>query len=72
MGWLAILGAIITLALEIIKLINESRKENKEAAVELKKKKTEILQSLARGIVDGDASRINSCYEQLRRMRENK
>ena len=72
MGWLAIVGAIITLALEILRLINETRQEKKEEAVELKKQKTEILQSLARGIVDGDASRINSCYEQLRRLRENK
>lgn len=70
MTWLAILGAIITLAIEILKLISEVRTEKKEVAFELKKQKTELIQSVARGIVDRDASRINSGIDKLRRLRQ--
>lgn len=72
MGWGAILGAFLALALEIIKIIRDVKAENKEEAIELKKQKTEVIQSLARGIIDRDASRINSDIDRLRRLRENK
>lgn len=69
MGWGAILAAVLSLALEIFKLVHEVRLENKEKAIELKKQKTEIIQSIARGIVDRDASRINSGFDELRRIK---
>ncbi len=68
MGWTAILGAIVSLALEILKLINEVRADKKEEQIELKKQKTEIIQSIARGIVDSDDSRIVSGFDKLRRI----
>ena len=70
MGWTAILGAALTLAIEIFKLISETRAEQKEQKVELKKEKTEILQSIARGIIDRDASRINAGFDKLHRLRQ--
>ena len=72
MGWTAILGAVLTLAVEIFKLIREVRVDKKEENLELKKRKTEILQKITRGIVDRDDERINSGFDELRRMRENK
>lgn len=66
MSWLAIIGALITLALEIIKIIRENKAESKEKAIELKKERTEILQSIVRGLADRDESRISSGFERLR------
>ena len=70
MGWAAILGAILTLAVEIFKLIREVRSDKKEEKIELKKQKTEHVQSGIRGIIDGDASRITSAIDGLRRLRQ--
>lgn len=72
MSVLAIISALIALAGEILKLVNDVRQEKKENSVELKKKKTEIVQSIARGIVDRDASRINDGFDRLRLLREGK
>jgi prephenate dehydrogenase len=69
---IAIISAIVTLAVEILKLINDVRADNKEAAVELKKQRTAQIQSIARGIIDRDASRINDAFNNLRRLRESK
>ena len=70
MGWLAIVAGAITLLTEIFQLIREMRTENKEEAVELKKQKTEIIQSIARGLIDGDEHRVNSGFDRLRGFRK--
>lgn len=62
--------AAVALITEIIKLIREVRSDKKEQNVELKKQKTEALQSALRGIVDGDDSRVNSEFDRLRRLRQ--
>jgi hypothetical protein len=70
MSWLAIITVIGQLLLEIFKLINDSRAKKEAGDVELKKQKTEILQSGLRGIIDGDLSRLNSAFEQLRELKK--
>lgn len=70
MGYGAIIAALLSLALEVIKLIRESRADKKEEALERKKQKTEVIQSIARGIIDRDASRVNGEFDRLRRLKE--
>lgn len=66
--WTAIL-AIIPFLTELLKLIREVRGDKKEEQLELRKEKTEVLQSTLRGIVDMDEYRINSGFDRLRRLR---
>lgn len=63
MGWVALATAIFQLILEIFRMWKEGNDETK-------KKKTEIQQSILRGIVDRDASRISGGFDQLNRMRD--
>jgi len=65
MGWLALLLNLITLIFKIWDAIKERNDE-------IKKKKTEALQSGLRGIVDGDASRVTASFNTLNRLRSEK
>jgi hypothetical protein len=66
--WATIL-ALFPFLTELMKLIREVRSDAKEQNAELKKQKTETLQSTLRGIIDMDESRINSGFDKLRRLR---
>lgn len=57
---LAFLGQLITLGVKIWDAV-------KETNVEIKKKKTEALQSGVRGLIDRDPSRIVSAFDELRK-----
>ena len=58
MGW-------IELAIAIITLINKAWNTIKEYNDELKKKKTEILQSGLRGVIDRDKTRITQSFDDF-------
>ena len=62
MGWLALIGYALQL---VIWVCNTAKEINDEA----RKQKTEAIQSVVRGIVDRDASRINGAFDRLRRIR---
>lgn len=70
MSVVAIIGAVVTLLIEVFKLINDIRADKKEEQIELKKQKTQALQSALRGIIDGDESRYINQLELLRRLRQ--
>ena len=69
MTWIALATAAISLMLEVLKIVREIRADKKEERIELTKKKTEAAQSVLRGIVDGDESRIISGLDRLRHLR---
>ena len=62
MGWLALIGYALQLVIWVCKTA-------KEINDEARKQKTEAIQSVVRGIVDRDASRINGAFDRLRRIR---
>lgn len=59
MGW-------VTLAVTILQLIVKIWDAIHEHNIEKKKRKTEALQSVARGIIDRDRSRVTSGFDDLR------
>ena len=61
MGWVTVIASILQITLKIWDAIHERN-------IEIKKKKTEILQSGLRAIVDRDASRLNSVINDINRM----
>lgn len=63
MAWLAVTGTALRIVLWILNTW-------KEANDELKKQKTEALQSAVRGIVDMDDSRVNAAFDKLHRLRQ--
>ena len=65
MGWLQ----AVVLVLQLIFRIWDAIKERND---EIKKKKTEALQSGLRGIVDGDSSRVTASFDVLNRLRGEK
>jgi len=67
--WAGII-ALITLAGQLLALFNKVWDANKEKNEELKKQKTEALQSGVRAIVDKDASRLNASIVELERLRQ--
>lgn len=62
MGWLQIAGYVLQIVLWIL---NATKEKNDE----LKKKKTEALQSGLRGIIDRDSSRVTLEFDRLNRLR---
>ena len=62
MGWLPLILAVFQLVFKTWDAIKEHNDE-------LKKKKTEALQSALRGVVDRDASRITASIDTLNRLR---
>lgn len=63
MTWFATIGALITLIIKIFDAIQEVNNE-------IKKQKTEALQSGLRAIVDKDTSRLNDCIVRLEQLRK--
>lgn len=70
MSWIAVIGGVISFAIELLKLIREVKNDKKERDVELKKRKTEIIQSGIRGLIDGDDRRYVTSLDQLRNIRK--
>lgn len=62
MGYAELAVLIFKFAFEIWKTIKEHRED-------VKKQKTELLQSVARGIIDRDASRITAGFDAIDRVR---
>lgn len=62
MAWLELAVLVFKFAFAVWDAIKERNEE-------LRKKKTEALQSGLRGIVDRDPSRIVGAYDNLRRLR---
>jgi len=60
---LTFLGQLLGLGIEIWHSIKEKNDE-------IKKEKTKEAQSGIRGIIDGDASRVNAAINRLRRLRK--
>lgn len=69
MGWIALIGGLIALLTEIVQMFRDSKKEKKEQDLDLKKQKTEEIQSIARGLIDGDASRVVAGFDRLRKLK---
>lgn len=63
MGWITLIASII----KLITLIFESIKETRD---ERKKQNTELVQDVARAIIDRDASRYTAHLDRIRRLRE--
>lgn len=62
MGWIQLAVFIFQLVFKLWDAIHEHKEE-------VKKKKTEVLQSGLRGIVDRDASRVTIAFDELNRLR---
>lgn len=62
MGWIQLAVLAIQLIIKIWDAVKESNDE-------IRKQKTQVVQNNARAIVDRDASRIVSNFDELRRMR---
>lgn len=67
-----IIAAALALLLEILKLYREAKNAHTEQQKEIIKQQTESVQAIARGVIDGDESRINDHFDRLRRLREKK
>lgn len=57
---------IIGYALQIILWVLDAIKENRD---EIKKQKTDAIQSGVRGVIDGDAPRIVASFDRLRSLK---
>lgn len=62
MGWVSIALAVFQLIFRVWDAINERN-------ADVKKKKTEALQSVTRGIIDRDKGRVTAGFDDLNRMR---
>lgn len=61
MGWIPLVLAIFQLVFKVWDAVSEHNSE-------IKKQKTEALQSGLRGVVDRDASRITQSFDDLNRL----
>lgn len=66
--WSGILAALTVIG-QLLGLLDRFLDAQKEKNEELKKQKTEALQSGVRAIVDRDASRLNNAIRDLNRLR---
>lgn len=62
MGWIQLATIVFQLALKLWDAKSEKDQE-------IKKAKTEAVQSGVRGLIDDDSSRIVSAFDDLRRLR---
>ena len=62
MGWLAVIGTALQIIAWCLNLWKESNDEKK-------KQKTEALQSVVRGLVDRDASRVTLGFSRMRSLK---
>ena len=65
MGWIQLAVLLFQLVFKVWGAIDEKNEE-------LKKKKTEALQSGLRGVVDRDPSRVTAAFDNLNRLRGEK
>ena len=69
MSILAVIGVLLQIIFEVLKIYQDVRADKKKEKEEIKKKQTEHLQSIVRGVIDNDESRINSGFNNLRILR---
>jgi len=69
MSILAVIGVLLQIIFEVLKIYQDVRADKKKEKEEIKKKQTEHLQSIVRGVIDNDESRINTGFDNLRILR---
>lgn len=69
MSILAVIGVLLRVILEVLGIYREVKNDKKKEKEEIKKKQTEHLQSIVRGVIDNDESRINTGFDNLRILR---